>query len=118
MERLARLPVWSGAHILQQFSVLSNTFAQICFGGLGSWPGVLQEDRVTRLPANNGKQRGGGGKVRLFFQMEVKFSRERRGQSPCPLPSPELSYWKSKANSDRKSTRLNSSHRWISYAVF
>src|SRR5207247_9573656 len=37
------------------------------------------------------------------------------GENPQP-PRSSLSVWK--LASDRKSTRLNSSHEWISYAVF
>src|SRR2546422_8442596 len=38
------------------------------------------------------------------------------GRSPGPGPCPS-SWWRNKAG-DRKSTRLNSSHGYISYAVF
>src|SRR2546430_10251845 len=34
------------------------------------------------------------------------------------LPRTRLAYWKPRASLDRKSTRLNSSHSQISYAVF
>src|SRR5438105_10983034 len=37
--------------------------------------------------------------------------RRRRAQLRCQCPTPP-------ASTDRKSTRLNSSHEWISYAVF
>src|SRR5207247_4702292 len=37
------------------------------------------------------------------------YEKDRQQECPAILPDPEL---------DRKSTRLNSSHEWISYAVF
>src|SRR5438105_12420114 len=36
----------------------------------------------------------------------------------CPIPEGQPGVCRVRYNKDRKSTRLNSSHEWISYAVF
>src|SRR5438105_8212679 len=48
----------------------------------------------------------------LFRSNGCFWPRQRRG------PAPGRSWRRSSGRSDRKSTRLNSSHEWTSYAVF
>src|SRR2546429_6780027 len=56
-----------------------------------------------------------------LFRSVREFQRQRRGdrQRPQPIESFGYDFWPLHAGgTDRKSTRLNSSHGYISYAVF
>src|SRR5437773_11173214 len=63
--------------------------------------------RSPELPAGAGKELAETGEVRVAGRI----ARRRRRVKVIPLPVRD-------ANLDRKSTRLNSSHITISYAVF
>src|SRR5437867_5024226 len=65
---------------------------------------------TTELIGNNAKR------VPLHFPLPHGGEGQGEGETQHPYePSPQPSPWKGE---DRKSTRLNSSHRTISYAVF
>src|SRR3712207_8128508 len=71
---------------------------------------VRGKPRFGRLPASLPSGEGGGGSTGL--------DRAVMGPSPCSPESSPMSAESSRRKRDRKSTRLNSSHANISYAVF
>src|SRR5690625_3239640 len=85
-----------------------------------------QQDREAELPAEGveqlehlGLHRGVQGRGRLIGDQQVRFEGERPGdRHPLLLASRELPRIQVRVTGDRKSTRLNSSHVAISYAVF
>src|SRR5207247_10090720 len=76
--------------------------------GLRPRPGTAGDDR-RMLP-------GGPDAARPLRRARPRLLRQDvRVERPAALRSPQL---KGHLRRDRKSTRLNSSHEWISYAVF
>src|SRR5690348_17678338 len=63
------------------------------------------------------QQRLGGGARRVVVVGEA-VRQQRNGQPPVAAPIAEVARRAAPAGQDRKSTRLNSSHPSISYAVF
>src|SRR2546430_2275193 len=54
----------------------------------------------------------------LPISVSTRASRSARPSTPAATHSASTRRWRSKESRDRKSTRLNSSHSQISYAVF
>src|SRR5947209_9922440 len=72
--------------------------------------------RSNRIPAMGSE--GSIANIPVFAAMKKAFQKLRDTDNPMPNPDENLSSARAYWYRDRKSTRLNSSHANISYAVF
>src|SRR5207247_6956961 len=70
---------------------------------------------VPPTPARGG---AGGAGLRRHGRRRCGAPAPAEARAPPPAPRPERRFPQGRPLGDRKSTRLNSSHEWISYAVF
>src|SRR5207247_8803486 len=94
--------------------LLSYFYVAVCHRYLPSFPTRRSSDLPDRDLALVRKHRGGS----VHGAGGTPLAHRRHGAHSCRHPDCRVHVRGDRRCRDRKSTRLNSSHEWISYAVF